>query len=119
MTFDEALRLPSDAPIILADGQFGIVIRWHEGKVGVQVPGEEDIRWLKVETITDLGNGALIEVKKVETFGDFIKKHNCTAREAVALSVYLADLKAGDMIPPSSTVNIEKKLFDYLKRLRG
>lgn len=63
MTFDEALRLDSDSPIYLVDKKFGQVIRWNHnrGEVGIQVPGEQDIRWLKVENVKDLGNGALIE----------------------------------------------------------
>ena len=62
MEFDEALKLPNNAPILLADRKFGVVIRWRQpDEIGVQVPGEPDIRWLKVSDIFNLGGGALME----------------------------------------------------------
>lgn len=48
-------------PVLLGD-VFGVVIRDDESSetVGVQVPGEDDIRWLKRSGLVDAGSGALI-----------------------------------------------------------
>ena len=44
------------APVLLADGNFGMVIRVptanHPDEVGIQVPGEDDIRWLDLSTLS-------------------------------------------------------------------
>lgn len=62
MTFVEAMSLEQNTPIMLNDGQLGLIIRWWEpDELGVQVPGEEDIRTLKVETITDISDGMLLQ----------------------------------------------------------
>jgi len=62
MTFEEALDLPYNTPILLRDSKFGLVIRWwYPDELGVQVPGEQDIRTIKVEAIAIIGDGALIE----------------------------------------------------------
>lgn len=70
MTFEESLNLANNSPIRLVNGQFGLVIRWSEpNEIGVQVPGEDNIRWLKVDTIFDIGGGLLIEAQK----GDYLE----------------------------------------------
>lgn len=51
-----------DDMVRLADGHFGIVIRLG-AQVGVQVPGEEEIRWISPENLTHDGNGAWTERK--------------------------------------------------------
>jgi hypothetical protein len=62
MNFDEALDLPKNAPIRLADGEMGVVVRWWSpDEIGVQVFGERDIRSVKVKDVVELGDGALIE----------------------------------------------------------
>jgi len=54
-------------PIKTADGKLGLVILFRDGcgivsdKVGVQVPGEEDVRWIPIDRL-NLGGGALKEV---------------------------------------------------------
>lgn len=65
MTIKERFIQEGPLPILLSDGAFGLVIRWpnllpHE--CGVQVPGEDDIRWIPIGRIKDLGQGALVEV---------------------------------------------------------
>ena len=63
MTFDEALDLPQNTPILLKDGRFGIVIRWWQpDEIGVQVLGEEHIRTIKVKNVISKGDNALLEV---------------------------------------------------------
>lgn len=41
----------------------GLVIRFFSdnGEVGIQVPGEENIRWTKAECLLHDGNGAFTE----------------------------------------------------------
>ncbi len=50
-------------PVFLLDGSFGSVIRVDDqrGVVGVQVPGDEDTRWLRPENLRDGGLGGLSE----------------------------------------------------------
>lgn len=50
-----------DPPVRLADGAMGLLIRYGADEAGVQVPGEEDIRWIPYARLHDLGGGALIE----------------------------------------------------------
>lgn len=61
MTREEFLALSKDPPIFLADGMFGLAIRLGQTDIGVQVPGEENIRWLPLASIVDEGAGALRE----------------------------------------------------------
>mgnify|MGYP003454049713 CR=1 FL=1 len=60
MTKEELLKCENNTPVLLADGKFGVLIRWGQ-EAGVQVSGEEDIRWIPVERLADKGGGALIE----------------------------------------------------------
>jgi hypothetical protein len=66
MNYQELLSLESNSPIRLSDGKFGIIIRTGEDEAGVQVPGEEDIRWLALPTIGIVGDGALVELTSNE-----------------------------------------------------
>ena len=67
MLFEDALSLMFNMPIALKDGKMGLLIKWCEGNeidpdtIGVQVPGEESIRWLDVADVIKVGDGALIE----------------------------------------------------------
>lgn len=62
MTFQEALRCENNAPVQLADGRLGVLIRWWEpNAVGVQVPGEGNIREIDVSRLRSIGGGALVE----------------------------------------------------------
>jgi hypothetical protein len=56
-----------DQPFLCADGKFGLVIRDAPDldEVGVQVPGEENIRWIKKMTIRGR-DSALYEIGKKE-----------------------------------------------------
>ena len=47
-------------PIKTVDNKYGVVIRFGDDEVGVQVPGEDDIRWIPLSNITESG-AALIE----------------------------------------------------------
>lgn len=51
-----------NAPIILLNGKHGIIIRDHGIKVGVHVPGEEEIRWIDKERLGDNGGNAWVEI---------------------------------------------------------
>ena len=62
MNYQELLKLENNSPIRLSDGKFGIIIRTGEAETGVQVPGEEDIRWIALSTISIVDGGALIEL---------------------------------------------------------
>lgn len=61
MTREEFIALGKDPPIFLADGRFGLAIQLGKTDIGIQVPGEEDIRWLPLASIVDEGSGALRE----------------------------------------------------------
>ncbi len=62
ISFDRLLSL-GQCPVKCADGAFGLAIRWYqdENGIGVQVPGEDGIRWISVGRIIEDGNGALSE----------------------------------------------------------
>jgi hypothetical protein len=66
MTEKEFEELSFNSPILLADGQMGLVTRIPQfscyAEIGVQVPGEEDIRWINISNINCLSNGALLEL---------------------------------------------------------
>lgn len=66
MTEKEFEQLSFNSPILLADGQMGLVIRIPQfsidAEIGVQVPGEENIRWINISNINCLSNGALLEL---------------------------------------------------------
>lgn len=51
------------APIMCKDGEFALLVRWDEveEKVGAQVPGEEEIRWIAAACVWEFGEGALME----------------------------------------------------------
>jgi hypothetical protein len=65
MTVDEARDISSNAPILLKDQRFGLVIRWHweEKEFGVQPADGGDIIWIPMASVIDLG-GSLIEVPR-------------------------------------------------------
>jgi hypothetical protein len=66
MTSEEISVLCINSPIKLQDNRMGLLIRYpdkdNDNKCGIQVFGEEEIRWIKCEKIIDCGNGALMEV---------------------------------------------------------
>lgn len=66
MSTDE---IQANAPIWLSDGAFGLVIRFGENEIGVQVPGEEEIRWVPIGEVSEVGAGALVQIA-VERRGD-------------------------------------------------
>ena len=57
-------------PVKTVDGKLGLFIRIKnsaaedegDSLIGVQVPGEENIRWIPLSNLHDLGGGALIEI---------------------------------------------------------
>lgn len=62
MTFDEVYAL-GKMPVALSDGKMGsILVYTIQGDVGVQLPGDDDIRWLRPEELVNMGDGALIQV---------------------------------------------------------
>lgn len=79
MTYDEILKLDNDPPVLLLDGNMGVLIRRYDTTVGVQVFGEENIREIRHECITDMGNGALAEILKnpinVTWVGDMFERY--------------------------------------------
>jgi len=55
-----------EVPILLKDGEIGLVVRWDTGdsansSIGIQVSGEDEFRWLPARSVENLGNGALIQ----------------------------------------------------------
>lgn len=67
MTNEQLATFGKDPPILLADGSFGLIIRYWGSTVGVQIPGEDTICEISINDIVDIGNGALKE--------DFNEKH--------------------------------------------
>lgn len=66
MTFEELIQhAHTKAPVCCADAAMGLVIRPSGARevVGVQVPGEEDIRWVRFIDLVDLGGGAIVELQ--------------------------------------------------------
>lgn len=61
----ELLSGSPSLPIKLKDGTFGLLIHCWSDSVGVQVPGEEDLRKLPLVVIAHEGNGALAEVESL------------------------------------------------------
>jgi len=66
MTRDEVNKVEySNAPCLLKDGRMGSLIRSprdDDDLCGVQVSGEEDIRWISFKNLIDRGGGALQEI---------------------------------------------------------
>ncbi len=65
MTEKEFEQLGFNTPILCFDGKLGIVIRIPQfspfAKIGVQVSGEEDIRWIDISNIHVSVSGNLLE----------------------------------------------------------
>lgn len=65
MTEEEFKDLKFNDPILLADRKMGLVIRIprfsDNAQIGVQVPGEENIRWINILNI-NCSLGALLEL---------------------------------------------------------
>jgi hypothetical protein len=67
-----ALDIDFNYPVMLRDGLMGLAIRIDgndddidesfRNRVGVQVPGEQDIRWIPNNQLKNLGNGAFIQL---------------------------------------------------------
>lgn len=53
--------IESNAPIRTADNKFGTVIRFDDDQIGVQVPNEEDIRWIPIDKVGIVGYNGLQE----------------------------------------------------------
>lgn len=66
MTREEANKVEFfNAPCLLKDGRMGSFIRFprdDDDLCGIQVPGEEDIRWISFKNLIDRGGGALQEI---------------------------------------------------------
>lgn len=63
MTNDEIYALPSETLILCADGSMAMLIQLpsDDGRTGVQVPGEPDIRWIDAARLERRGKGAVAE----------------------------------------------------------
>lgn len=65
MTKEELYELDSHTPVLCRDGRFGLLIQYPSkasGDCGIQVPGEENIRWIHRDSLTKRGGG-LVEVQ--------------------------------------------------------
>ncbi len=66
MTFEETEAVKNNAPILLSDGNLALIIRFPSlngnQEFGVQVPGEDNLRWINIARVVDKGNNALIEI---------------------------------------------------------
>ena len=61
----DVMALPgSDNPVLCADGKLGMLLVYPGagGLCAVQVPGEEDLRWIAVADLTASEGGALRQV---------------------------------------------------------
>lgn len=62
----KATEIEDNETILLETGQIGMVIRvgGSRNEIGVQVPGEEDIRWIPLDEVVRIGGppGALLEL---------------------------------------------------------
>ncbi len=50
-----------NSPVQMVDGKFGIIINIGDIVIGIQVHGEEDIRYRLPDQLQDLGGGVLRE----------------------------------------------------------
>lgn len=64
MDKDRFNELPGMPPVILRDGKMGLLLLLpgEDEKVGIQVPGEDEHRWLPISEIEERGKGALAEI---------------------------------------------------------
>ncbi len=69
MTKQELYRLTGTLPVFMKDGSYGMLIRWpseedeSDDLCGIQVAGEDEIRWVSVSKLKDSGNGAIKEIE--------------------------------------------------------
>ena len=63
MKDSEVMQLDDGTPVKLKDGNFGMLIRFPADgdKCGIQVPGEDDIRWIESARLEEK-YGTLVEV---------------------------------------------------------
>lgn len=61
ITFEQLVAIKGALPVLLADGGVGLVIGWSETEAMIQVPDEEESRFIRFEHLSDVGNGALQE----------------------------------------------------------
>jgi hypothetical protein len=62
VTNDEIHDLPSNTLVLCADGCMGqLILTLSDGRVGVLVPGEEDIRWIDMSRLEKRGAPAVAE----------------------------------------------------------
>lgn len=55
MTYEEIAAL-GQVPILVRGRKTGLIVRWNdqEQEIGVQVPGEEELRWIAAADIVNL-----------------------------------------------------------------
>ena len=61
------MNLPgNDYPVLCNDGHFGMIIRYikEENTCGIQVYGEDNIRWVNVDELFYMGSGVLFQKDK-------------------------------------------------------
>ena len=129
MNYQQYLDLEGEPPVKLADGKFGLLIRGDEQEVGIQVPGEEQIRWIPLASIEIVGDGELIEIVGTKRSFDGYRH-----REAFAIMKYAAEdgsevewiwnsrdgvtpsyvsNRAGDKILKHVDWHLDRCIFDY------
>ena len=61
MEFQRLFEL-GECPIMFSGGECGMVIRWDDicNEIGIQIPDDDNIRWVHTSKVTDCGNGALL-----------------------------------------------------------
>jgi len=61
ISYTKLLELPNNTPVRCKDGRLGLLIRCLETEAGVQVPGEDTIRWIGLESLHHLsGVGSVL-----------------------------------------------------------
>lgn len=64
MEKSDIYKLDGNNPVRLKDEKIGLLIRYpaEDNLCGIQVPGEEDIRWINLKNIIEVAGGALMEI---------------------------------------------------------
>lgn len=57
VTYEQLMALKGNTPALCKDGKLGLVIRFLKDRAGIQVPGEEEIRWVPLERLQEAVGG--------------------------------------------------------------
>jgi hypothetical protein len=63
MTYTELLKIGPNSPVLLVDGLYGLLVQHGKEYAGVQVQGEDMLRWIAIDLLVDAGYGALVQME--------------------------------------------------------